>query len=169
MKRLLLPLMLATYLPAVALAASDSATMDVSLNNIASVSVLTSPIDFGDVPTSVNFPTATGSITVNASGGVPYNIAIDGGLDPTLGGGCRIMNGPSSAARGYSLYTDSGHTTGWGDADFDNSCAGLGDGSDVSKAGTGTGGDQIHTVFVQAFAGASVASMSDTLTVTVYY
>tara|TARA_R110002072_G_scaffold1780_1_gene14588 strand:- start:16762 stop:17244 length:483 start_codon:yes stop_codon:yes gene_type:complete len=160
--------MLATGLQSAAFAASDSATMDVSLNNIASVSVITAPIDFGDVGTNVDAPTATGSIIVNASTGVPYNIAIDGGLDPQAAGGCRRMAGDNGGRR-YRLYTDSARTVGWGDADFDGSCVGSANASDVSKSETGDGDNQIHTVYAEAAVGVQVGSMSDTLTVTVYY
>tara|TARA_R110002072_G_scaffold1780_1_gene14587 strand:- start:16232 stop:16741 length:510 start_codon:yes stop_codon:yes gene_type:complete len=169
MKRALLFLIVAVSLPSAAFAASDSATMDVSLNNIASVSVLTAPIDFGDVGTNVVNPTATGSITVNASTGVPYNIAIDGGLYSRSFGNCRWMEADPATTRAYSLYADSGQSIGWGDADFDNSCGGSDDASDVSKSETGNGSDQIHTVYARAAAGSKVGSMSDTLTVTVYY
>ncbi|MFT7246569.1 MAG: spore coat protein U-like protein [Candidatus Azotimanducaceae bacterium] len=163
MKRILLALFFAIYLPTSALAASDSATMDVSLNNIASVFVSTTPIDFGDVGTAELLPTASGSITVNATIGLPYNIAIDGGLNPKATGACRQMTG--EASREYELFDGS---QGWGDADFDNTCA-AGSNAEVSKAATGTGVDQIHSVDAVAQSGFSIGSMSDTLTVTVYY
>ncbi len=75
------------------LANSETATMDVSLNNIPVVNVTTSPINFGDVPETESNPTASGSITVNASAGLVYNIAIDGGANPNTQGSCRAMLG----------------------------------------------------------------------------
>ena len=163
MKRILLALFFAIYLPSSALAASDSATMDVSLNNVASVFVSTTPIDFGDVGTADLVVGASGSITVNATIDLPYNIAIDGGLNPKVTGICRQMTG--EASREYELFDGSEP---WGDADFDNTCAGSST-ANLSKASIGTGADQTHTVDAIAQSGFSIGSMSDTLTVTVYY
>lgn len=163
MKRVLQSLMFAACLPSAAFAASDSATMDVSLNNIASVFVSTTPIDFGDVGTADLIVTASGSITVNATIGLPYNIAIDGGLNPKVIGTCRQMTG--EASREYELFDGA---VGWGDADFDNTCAGSSN-AELSKSAVGTGADQTHTVDAVAQSGFSIGSMSDTLTVTVYY
>lgn len=165
MKRVLLILTCVILLPTVALAGSDSTTMDVSLNNIASVSVITAPIDFGAVGTADINPSVSGSITVNATIGLPYNIAIDGGLNPQTGGSCRQMSG--EATRRYQLFKDD--SFGWGDADFDNSCPGSANATDTSLFATGTGADQIHILTAVAETGASIGSMSDTVTVTVYY
>lgn len=163
MNRVVASLMLFTFLPA-ALAASDTTTMEVSLNNVASVSVQTTPINFGDVGTADNFVNAQGTIRVNASNGLPYNIAIDSGLSPAASGVCRVMTGDVGVQRRYELFTAPTLFTRWGDGDFDNTCSGT-----TSKPDIGDGTEQVHVVHARASAGDSIGRMSDTLTVTVYY
>ena len=62
-----------------AYAITQTKPMQVSLNNIAAVTVSTSAVNFGDITTNTLFPTATGSITVNATIGAVYTISIDAG------------------------------------------------------------------------------------------
>lgn len=151
-------------------AATSIATMAVTLNNVASVSVLTTPVVFGDVATSVAAPTATGSITVNATNGLLYKVSMDGGLHRNTMGVCRGMTiGAGPAGRNYQLYSDPALSTAWGDSDLANSCPGTSLNGGSSVAGTGTGLDQVLTVHARAFSGATIGLMSDTVTVTVTY
>ena len=169
MKRLFLSAAIAACLPTMAMANSETSTLDVSLNNIASVEVSTVAINFGDVAASVTNPTGTGAIVVNATDGLAYNIAIDAGLNSTGIGVCRSMNNVGPGSRRYRLFSDFTYSTGWGDADFGDTCAGTTDGSANSKAAVGDGTDQIHSVYAEAFIGSSVGLMTDTLTVTIHY
>ena len=71
----------------------------------------------------------------------------------------RKMTGPSASGLSYSLYSDSGRTTNWGNAT----------GSWVS--GTGTGAAQVLSVYgrIPASQTASIGSYSDTITVTITF
>ena len=172
MKRLLLTLTTAMQLAAsFAMADSQSAQMDITANQLPTVVISTTPINFGDIATDAVHD-ATGSITVRASMSLPYSIAIDGGFNAQASGYCRRMVGATAnARRSYVLTQDNAFGSTWGDADFDNSCPGTYSNGGVSKAGVGNGYDQVHVVNARVFAnpGLEPGQLSDTLTVTVYY
>ncbi|MDQ6969668.1 MAG: spore coat protein U domain-containing protein [Mariprofundus sp.] len=153
-----------------AFAFTTTGNMTVSLNNIGSATVNTTAIAFGDVLTTTGAPTATGSITVNATSTMPYSISIDGGLHSGVSGACRTM-ATGLASRRYSTYTDAGFTRAWGDSDTLATCgaATFDAGGGASLAGTGSGSNQVLTVYAKAFGGANIGAMSDILTVTVIY
>lgn len=172
----LLSILLAMVLtPIHAIAASTTATLSVTLTNIApSASVSAKTIAFGDILSTNSNPTGTGDITVNVTNTAPYTIAINAGLHSVSTGlagasTCRRMAG-NGGVRPYWIYSDSTHSTQWGSQinGSGGSCSYLQSASVVSA--TGDGANQIHTVYVQAGASNGVGgSLSDTLTITVTY
>ena len=116
---------------------------------------------------------ATGVITVFAPPGLPYNIAIDSGLNPQPQSfnQCREMQGiDPGVKRPYAIFKDPSFSSLWGDLDFGATCDGeITNGT--SKAATGMGTDDFHTVYARVYPepGAGVGLVSDTLTVTVHY
>ena len=71
------------------------------------------------------------------------------------------MTGPSASGLSYSLYSDSGRTTNWGNVT----------GSWMSGTGTGTGTAQNLTVYgrIPASQSALIGSYADTVTVTITF
>lgn len=102
---------------------------------------------------------ASASITVNCSNTAAYSVALDGGANSS--GSTRRMAGPSAQYLAYSLYSDSGRSSLWGD--------GTTLGSTV--AGVGTGSNQTLTVYGRILANQLVSpgSYSDTVVVTLTY
>ena len=112
-----------------------------------STGVLTSPV------------TATSAIVVQCTNSTPYNIGLNAGA--TTGGTTttRLMAAGATTIQ-YQMFTNTGHTTNWGNTV----------GTDTVAA-TGNGANQSYTVYGQVPAQTSVApgSYSDTVTVTVTY
>ncbi|WP_234710593.1 Csu type fimbrial protein [Sinorhizobium arboris] len=103
---------------------------------------------------------ATSAIAVQCTNGTPYNIGLNSGQGAGATVASRLMTGPNSETVAYSLYTDAGHTTVWGNTI----------GTDT-VAGTGNGSEQAYTVFGQVPAQATPAAgtYTDVVTVTVTY
>ncbi|HJW42555.1 MAG TPA: spore coat U domain-containing protein [Rhizomicrobium sp.] len=101
----------------------------------------------------------TATFTVQCSNTTPYNVGLDAGT--TAGGTTttRLMNN-SGTTVSYKMYSDSGHTTNWGNVV----------GTDT-VAGTGNGAQQTLTIYgrVPAQTTPAPATYSDTVTVTVTY
>jgi len=96
------------------------------------------------------------TITATCTNGTTYTIGLDAGNFSRATTTTRRMTGPSAARLSYSLFSDSGRTTNWGNAT----------GSWVS--GTGTGAAQVLTVYgrIPANQTALIGSYTDTVTVT---
>jgi spore coat protein U-like protein len=97
---------------------------------------------------------ATSSLTVNCSNGTPYTIALDNGTNYSVGR--RMASGASYI--NYYLYSDSGRSTQWNSA--------------ATKAGTGTGSDQTHSVYGRIPSGQNITNTGmygDTVIATVTY
>ncbi len=145
----------------------------VTLTNIGTASVQTTPIAFGNVSTGTPVIVAQGTITVNATNTMPYTVSLNAGLNPSSVGVCRTMKGTSVPvqSRHYQTYSDGALTVAWGDSDTGNSCTAgtnFANGG-ASKAGTGSGTPQLLRVYALAYAGNRLGAMTDTLTVTVTY
>ncbi len=154
-----------------AMAATSTANMTVSMTNVATASVSATPIAFGNVIAGQPAD-ATGTITVNVTSGAPYTVSFDAGVNHLAPSFCRMMRGVSSTSvtdRTYDLYADAGHRVLWGDSDTANSCSGALNQGGASQAGTGTGANQVLTVYAHAHIGSRLGTMSDTVTVTVAY
>jgi spore coat protein U-like protein len=99
------------------------------------------------------------TITATCTNGTTYTIGLDAGSFAGATTSTRRMTGPSAAGLSYSLFSDSGRTTNWGNVA----------GSWVS--GTGTGAAQVLTVFgrIPANQTALIGNYTDTVTVTVTF
>ncbi|HUB14625.1 MAG TPA: spore coat U domain-containing protein [Acetobacteraceae bacterium] len=136
-------------------------TLDVSATVDGSCSVSASGgLSFGTV-LNAGATDATGTLTVNCTNGLLYNVSLNYGLQPQTNQ--RYMLGADSTTTlAYNLYQDSAHDTPWG----------TNVGTDT-VAGTGTGIDQPLTVYgevpVLQPQGITNQFYSDTVTVTVTY
>ncbi len=125
-------------------------------------SVSTTAVDFGIITGIGN---GTGDVTVNCPVSTLYSIALDYGLhyDPnTLR---RYLANGQDLLR-YRLFQPDNQTQ-WGDSDYANTYP---EGS--SFADTGSGSDQLHTVYGQTTTPTGIPAgtvLADTVTVTVHY
>jgi len=118
-----------------------------------------STLDFGTAGVlTANVP-ATSTIQVQCTNTTPYNIGLDAGTG--TGASVAVRKLTSGAATvNYSIYTDAGHTTVWGNTV-----------STDTVASTGTGASQSFTAFglVPAQTTPAPGTYTDTVTVTVTY
>lgn len=107
---------------------------------------------------------ATSSLTIHCSKSTPFNIGLDAGIGTGATVGTRIMSGSGSNTLNYSLYSDSGHSTVWGNTVGTNTVsatgAGFSSGNAITKTVYGQIPDQPDAV---------PGSYSDTVTVTVSF
>lgn len=142
-----------TALPA--LANSNNASFDVTVQVLASCSISSSNMTFSSITTGTTSNSdATSSLTVNCSSGTPYTIA--------LGNGANYMNVRRMAWGGsylnYLLYQDSSRTSEWNGVS--------------TKTGTGSGSDQLFTIYGRIPSGQNLTntgSYGDTVIATVTY
>jgi len=104
--------------------------------------------------------TATSQVSITCTNTTPYNVALSPGLATGATVTTRKMAGPSSSVLSYSLFSNSGMTTNWGQTT----------GTDT-VTGTGNGVSQGITVYGQIPAGQYVnpGSYADTITASVIY
>jgi len=118
-----------------------------------------STLDFGTAGVlTANVP-ATSTIQVQCTNTTPYNIGLDAGTG--TGASVAVRKLTSGAATvNYSIYTDAGHTTVWGNTV-----------STDTVASTGTGASQSFTAFglVPVQTTPAPGTYTDTVTVTVTY
>jgi spore coat protein U-like protein len=169
MKRILIPAMVAgTFFAAGgAQAGTASTTMGVSMTVASSCTVSATPLAFGtqtiiDMSADLDETTA-GVLTVTCTNGEDYSVAlgVGGGSGATFATR-KMTGGPGGTATiDYTLYTDSNHTTVWGDGTASTSTVG----------GTGDGNPQTIDVYGQVPQqdNLAVGAYSDTVTVTVTY
>ncbi len=138
---------------------TENASFTVSANHTGTCTVSATDLDFGStggLPTSVD---ATNTLDVTCTGGMAYDIGLDGGesgaTDPTQ----RKMSLGANEVT-YGLYMDSDRTTAWGDTI----------GTDT-YSGTGTGAVQTYTVYgrVPAQTSPPAGTYTDTIVVTITY
>ena len=143
---------------AYALTATSTFTVSVQLNAtclINSASALTF-LPQGVLSTNVN---QTSTIQVTCTNTTPYNIGLDAGTGAGATVAVRKMTS-GGATVNYSLYSDSGYNTVWGNTV-----------STDTVAGTGNGAAQNYTVYgrIPAQTTPAPGNYSDTITVTVTY
>ncbi len=148
--------------PNFAYAASTKTTsFTVSATVLASCSVSATNLSFGNYTASsgTNLD-ATSTVSVTCTNGQAYTIALDGG-SVAADVSARTMSDGAAHTLAYSLYTDAGRTTLWGDGTSGTS----------TVAGTGDGTQQDATVYgrIAASQFAAAGSYTDTVTVTVSY
>lgn len=134
------------------LAASGTASFDVSVQVLASCSISASNMSFASITTGTTTNTdATSTLTVNCSSGTPFTIALGNGTNYSAGR--RLASGASYI--NYFLYSDSSRSSQWN-----------------STSGTGTGFDQSFTVYGRIPSGQSISNTgiyADTIIATITY
>jgi len=130
-----------------AFGATATVNFQVTANVTGACTVSATNLAFGTYPvaSAANID-ASSTITVNCPNLLPYTVSVP---TPTT----RSMAGPGAAVLNYGLYSDAARTTGF------------------SNAGTGSGANQVITVFGRAPSGQSpvIGAYSDNVTVTVTY
>ncbi len=119
----------------------------------------TSTLDFGSQGVLTANVDQTSTIQVQCSNTTPYNIGLDAGIGTGATVAVRKMTS-GGATVNYSLYSDTGRTTVWGNTIGTN-----------TVAATGTGAAQSYTVYgrVPAQTTPAPGTYTDTVTVTVTY
>jgi len=179
MKRLILALFIAVTglaftATAQAFTRNTTGSMNVSTTILAACTVSTTNLNFGShTGTVAKFVNST--ITVNCTNGTAYRIDIDAGLNTlTSGGARRVKTGTATATSSntiwYSLYKTTTYTVSneWGDngTTYCSTCPTV----PTGKSATGTGADQVHTVYgVLSSTTNPAGAYSDTVVVTVNY
>jgi spore coat protein U-like protein len=144
--------------PSDSIAATASATFNVSVTVQAACSVSATSMRFGTYNGAAS--NATSSISVQCTNSTPYNVGLSEGLAPGATVANRMMIGPGSSLLGYSLRPSTGGAVNWGHT--------LGV---DTVSGTGSGSVQTLSVFGQIPAQQSVQNgpYTDTITVTITY
>ncbi len=141
---------------------SSSVALAVNATVINDCIVTATPINFGgSVGVLSSALSATGTITAKCTNSDSYTIALNKGTTTGASLSDRQMAGSGTAVVHYQLYTNSGHSTIWGDGTSGTSTSG----------GTGTGSNQNYTVYGLVSPQTTPAPnlYSDTVTVTVSY
>lgn len=145
-----------------AIAATSTTTFGVSATVSASCSVSATALSFGTVDVLAGTATdATTTVDVTCTNGTTYNVGLDAGTGSGATVTARKMTGSTTNTLNYSLYSDSGRTTNWGNTV----------GTDT-VASTGSGSAQSLTVYGRVPSGQSATTVdtyNDTITVTVTY
>ncbi len=117
-------------------------------------------VAFGSAGVLSSALNATGAITTVCTNGDAFRIALNGGASGNVGARAMQRSGGGGTVN-YQLYLDSNHSSAWGD----------GTGSTAMQAGTGSGTQQVFTVYGKAPAQSTPApgNYSDTITATIYF
>ena len=146
--------------PSMALASTATSSMAVSATVVASCTVSASPMAFGTYNNALLTSTATVSATCTNT--TTYNVGLSVGTasGATVTTRSMFVSGTPAVLLNYSLYSNSGRTTNWGNTV----------GTDT-VSGTGNGSAQVLTVYGQIPAGQLIApgSYTDTITATITY
>ncbi len=137
--------------------ATSTSTFQVTATVASSCTVAATTLAFGNYTLAQLDGSST--ITATCTNGTAYTIGLDAGTFAGATTSTRRMTGPSASGLSYSLFSDSGRTTNWGNVT----------GSWVS--GTGSGAAQVLSVYgrIPASQTASIGSYADTITVTVTF
>jgi spore coat protein U-like protein len=109
-----------------AVAATEITTMPITASVAAACSVSSTGADFGSI-VAFTGANASGTIDVNCSPGINYNVALNSGLHPLDGNSVRSMQSAGGAAIRYQIIKGSGTGgagTAWGDAGLGNTFTG---------------------------------------------
>ncbi len=165
MKRLLMlsVLSLGLAFAGAAQAGTVSSTLNVSANLIATCTVTTTPVNFGDIPDLNYTYYGNGDVTVNCAPGIPYNIAFDAGQH--YASNSRWLHGTTTDIP-YVLCKEASYLNLWGDSDFANTFS-----YGSSVADTGTGINQTHAIYglLSPSGTEAVGAYTDVVNVSVYY
>lgn len=144
----------------VSFAATSTATFTVQVTIVATCTINSaSTLNFGSQGVLTANVDQTSTMQVQCANTTPYNIGLDAGTGSGATVAVRKMTS-GGATVNYSLYSDSGRTTVWGNTV----------GTDTVAA-TANGASQSYTVYgrVTAQTTPAPATYSDTVTVTVTY
>jgi spore coat protein U-like protein len=143
-------------------AATATTTFTVSGTVVPTCSISANALDFGAaIPNPINSNVdAQSTITATCSTGAGYTIALNAGVGTGATVATRRMESGASSLN-YTIYTNPGRTTIWGDSTLGTSTFG----------GSGTGAAQLIPVYGRIPTGQSVATgaYSDTITVTITF
>jgi spore coat protein U-like protein len=144
--------------PRPAMAATATTTFAVTATVQATCLVSATPMAFGTYTGAV--ANSTSAVSVTCSNTTPYNVGLSAGTATGATVTTRKMTGPGSALLSYSLFSNAGMTTNWGNTV----------GTDT-VTGTGNGTAQSLNVYGQVAAGQYLApgAYTDTITATVTY
>jgi spore coat protein U-like protein len=142
----------------VTLSTGATTTFPVTANVPPSCSVSASNLHFGNY--NMVQLDATTTVSATCTPGSAYNIGLDQGVSTGATVANRKMTGPGANRLGYSLFSNAGRTTNWGNTV----------GTDTVPA-TGTGAAQTFTVFGRIPASQRLApgDYADTITVTLFF
>jgi len=162
MRRQLLPTLAACLglMSGTAFGTTTTTTFPVQMTITASCVVNSaSTLNFGSQGVLANAVNATSTIQVQCTNTTPYDIGLDAGIATGATVTTRKMTNAGNTIS-YSLYSNAGMTTNWGNTV----------GTDTVSA-TGNGAAQSYTVFgqVPAQSTPAPAAYTDTITVTVTY
>ncbi len=141
-------------------ASTSTATIAVSASVLSSCGVTALPLAFGTYsPTQSTNTTTTTTIAVTCTNGTPYNIGMNAGGGSGATVATRKMTSGSNTLN-YTLYSDSGYSTVWGNTIGTN-----------TTTGTGSGLTQTITVYgsITALQAVPAGSYADSVTVTLTY
>ena len=141
-------------------ATTTTSTFTVQATIIASCTINSaSTLNFGSIGVLTAAVNQTSTLQVQCTNTTPYNIGLDVGTGTGATVAVRKMTSGANTVN-YSLYSDSGRTTVWGNTV----------GTDTVAA-TGSGASQSYTVYGRVTAQTTPApgTYSDTVTVTVTY
>ena len=143
-----------------AMAASTQTTFKVTADVTASCTIAAADLDFAAYNPGGSAVPGQSSITVHCTNGTTWNVGLNAGVFSGATTSTRKMTGPGSFALAYGLFTDSAHTTSWGNIV----------GTDT-ESGTGTGIDQVLNVYglVPASQNVGAGHYEDTITATVTF
>ena len=118
-----------------------------------------STLDFGSQGVLTANVDQTSTLDIQCTNSTPYNIGLDAGTGSGATVAVRKMTSGGNTVN-YSLYSDFGHTTVWGDSVGTDTVAAIGNGA-----------SQNYTVYgrVPAQTTPAVGTYTDTVTVTVTY
>jgi spore coat protein U-like protein len=157
---LTLAALLVQPLASVAYAATATSTFTVQMTVTSSCVINSaSTLNFGSQGVLIANVDNTSTLQVQCTNTTPYNIGLDAGLGTGATVAVRKMTNGASTIN-YSLYSDSGRATVWGNTVGTNTIA-----------GTGNGASQSYTVYgrVPPQTTPAAATYTDTITVTVTY
>lgn len=142
---------------------TTTTTFGASATVTSTCTVSAANLSFGNVDPLVNATTATAAqadITVTCTKGTTYDVGLDAGLATGATVTTRAMTSGANTLS-YGLFSESTHTTNWGNTVNTD-----------TVSGTGTGASQILTVYGQIPSGQNTTpagAYTDTITVTVTY
>ena len=150
-----------------ALAASTSASLNVTATVSANCLISAAPVAFGAYdPVAAHATTAldaSGAVSVTCTSGSAATITLGQGTNPNAGSSdaspLRRMSNGAAGHLSYVLYSDSGRTTAWGNTSL------------TGVAHTGTGSSTALTVYGRITSGqnAPTGSYADTVVATVTF